>query len=207
MTSELEYRSAELAGVSFPQRTIDLIVMPYETEAHVPYRGRMITEVCSRGAWAGVEARTGRIRVNRDHDIRRTVGRSMAFDPNAADGLIATVRISRTELGEETLALADDGVLDASAGFALMHDPRTRKVRPGAETWETRNRRRLNALYLDHIGLTPEPAYDGAQVLAVRQGDALAQDDEDGAQPNLTAMKLRELQALYAAIDARYLRP
>lgn len=205
--SELEFRSAALAGVSYPQRTIDLIVMPYEQEAQVLFHGRMITEVCSRGAWAGVEARAGRIRVNRDHDVRRTVGRTLSFNTSHDDGLIATLRISRTELGEETLALADDGALDASAGFALMHDQRTRKVKPGAEVWETRSRRRLNALYLDHVAMTPEPVYDDARVLAVRHTDTVAHVDEPTVQPNLAALKIQELQDLYARIDARYLRP
>lgn len=200
--SEIEFRSAELANVSFPNRTIELVVMPYETEAVVPYHGRLITEICSRGAWDGIEARTGRIRVNRDHEIRRTVGRSVAFHPSRAEGLIAELRISRTELGEETLALADDGVLDASAGFALMHDRATRKVKPGAEVWETRSRRRLNHLYLDHIALTPDPAYETANVLAVRSNDPAV---EASVMPNRQALQLQELRDLYAAIDSRYI--
>jgi phage head maturation protease len=202
MSQELEYRSAELAGVSYPDRTIELVVMPYEVEATVPYHGRLITEICSRGAWDGVESRVGRIRVNRDHQITRTCGRSVAFHPSRREGLVAELRISKTELGEETLALADDGVLDASAGFALMHDRQTGKVKPGAEVWETRSRRRLNHLYLDHIALTPDPAYETANVLAVR-----AQDPEATAtvMPNRERLKIRELQELYASIDSRYI--
>jgi phage head maturation protease len=201
MSQELEYRSAELAGVSYPNRTIELVVMPYEVEAMVPYHGKLITEICSRGAWDGVEGRTGRIRVNRDHDVRRTCGRSTAFHPSRREGLIAELRISKTELGEETLALADDGVLDASAGFALMHDRQTGKIKPGAEVWETRSRRRLNHLYLDHIALTPEPAYETANVLAVRAQDPAAAAE---AMPNLERLRLLELQEAYARIDAKY---
>lgn len=201
--SELEFRSAELAGVSFPQRTIELVVMPYEQTAIVAYHGRMIEEVCSRGAWDGVEARAGRIRVNRDHEARRTVGRSLAFYPSREEGLVAEVRISKTELGEETLALADDGALDASAGFALMHDPATRRIKPGAEVWESRSRRRLNHLYLDHIALTPEPAFEDARVIAVRAQEAQVQPVTNR---NLDALRLLELQDLYERLDRRYIR-
>lgn len=195
-----EYRASELVDVSFPKRQIELIVMPYEQEALVPYGGRVVTEICSRGAYDGIEARNGRVRVNRDHDVARTVGRTVTFHPSRKEGLVAEVRISRTDLGEETLELAGDGVLDASAGFRLMLDQAGRVV-PNAETWETRNRRRLNKLFLGHIALTPEPAYESANVLAVRQAEPVTV----GGSPNREKLRMLELQETYARIDAKYL--
>jgi phage head maturation protease len=59
------------------------------------------------------------------------------------------------------LALAADDCLDASAGFRVL---------PGGETWEGRSRRRIVKAWLDHIALTPDPAYTDARVLAVRNG-------------------------------------
>lgn len=161
--TELEFRTAQPLGVSWPKRTIELVVMPYEVEAHVLHRGRLITEVCSRGAWDGIERRANRVRANRDHDLTRTVGRALTFHPSRELGLVAELRISQTLLGDETLALAADEVLDASAGFYPMS---------GGETWETRDRRRLTKCWLDHVALTPDPAYEGAHVLAVRSADA-----------------------------------
>lgn len=201
---EIEVRSAALVDVSFPKRTIELVVMPYETEAHdVDYHGRSITEICSRGAYAGVEARTGRIKVNRDHDYQRVCGRSVKFHASRDDGLVAECRISRSSLGEDTLHDCADGMLDASAGFGLMRrNGRTGPVVPGAEVWETRSRRRLNHLYLDHIALVPEGAYVGADVLAVR-----ARSNETvavPATPNLDALWLREQREKLAALDAVY---
>ena len=35
MNGEVEIRTAEVADVSFPNRTIELIVMPYETETTI----------------------------------------------------------------------------------------------------------------------------------------------------------------------------
>jgi len=159
----------------------------------------MITEVCSTGAYEGIEARNDRVRVNRDHDVTRTVGRAVRFHPSRQEGLVAEIRISETPLGEETLVLADDGVLDASAGFGLLRD-RQGKVVPGAETWERTDRRRLNHLFLGHIGLTPEPAYETANVLAVRKAEKVPA----GVTPNLDRLELDRFREQAAELDRRY---
>lgn len=199
---EIEYRSSQLADVNYPKRTIELVVMPYESPAQVAYHGRVITEVCSRGAYDGVETRTSRIRVNRDHVVERTIGRTTALHPSREHGLVAEVRISKTELGEETLVLADDGVLDCSAGFALLRDDSGR-VKQRAEVWESKDRRRLNHLWLDHIALTPAPAYESAQVLSVRQktNEGVLEVSET---PNLDRLELDRWQQMAAVLDRRY---
>jgi phage head maturation protease len=198
--SEIEFRSAQVVGVSYPKRQIELIVMPYETEAVVDYHGRPITEICSRGAYDGIERRPGRVAVNRDHVVERTCGKALAFHPSREEGLVAEIRISNTDLGTETLELANDGVLGASAGFGLWRDKDTHRVVANAEVWESRNRRRLNHLYLDHVALTPRPAYVTADVLAVRQDDGAVLQ----AMPNRDRLELDQLRALYADIDRRY---
>lgn len=156
---EIEYRVATLAEVSFPKRLIELIVTPWEQEAMVEYRGRMIREVFSRGAFDGIDRRANRVRVNRDHDSRRIIGRAVAFHPSRDEGLVAELRIAQTELGDETLALADEECLDASAEFAVM---------AGGEQWPDRSSRRINKAWLGGIGLVPDPAFTDARVLAVR---------------------------------------
>jgi HK97 family phage prohead protease len=190
---ELRIRESQVVGVSFPERMIELVVMPYEREALVPFRGRMITEIVSRGAFDGIERRANRVRVNRDHKRERTIGRATAFHPFREEGLVAEVRIARTELGDETLELAADDCLDASAGFLPM---------PGGEKWETRNRCRIAKAWLGHIALTPEPAYDGARVLAVRNAERLEQ--ERIQTPNLDRLRIAELERLYGELDKRY---
>jgi HK97 family phage prohead protease len=162
----LEYRSAIPVDTSTARRTIDLIVMPYESETVIRHEGRTVREIVSRGAFDGIEHETRKVRVNRDHERARTVGKAVAFDPNHPGGLYAILQIADTELGRETLTLADEGVLDASAGFAVL---------PGGERWEHGgNRRRLTKLFLDHIALTPDPAYADATVLGVRSAALLA---------------------------------
>lgn len=158
-SSPVELRTTVDFEVRWADRTIELVAMPYDAEAAVVVHGRAVTESCARGAFDGVEKRANRVKVNRDHDYQRTVGRAVALHPSRTEGLVTELRIAKTALGDETLALADDRALEASVGFAVM---------PGGERWlEGRSRRRLERLFLDHIAMVPEGAYN-AQVLDVR---------------------------------------
>ena len=187
---ELRWRDSKQLGFSFPERTIELVVMPYEEEALVPYGPRLVTEVISRGAFDGIERRSNRIRVNRDHQAERTVGRAVALHPAREEGLVAEVRIARTELGDETLALAEDECLDASAGFLPM---------PDGEEWETgRQRVRIHKAWLGHIALTPDPAYAGANVLAVRRAEQ--ELVERPPTPNLEQVRAWMLEEMYSQL-------
>src|SRR5262249_48592706 len=149
------------------------------------------------------------ITVNRDHHRGLLVGKTLALHPSREEGLVAELSISRTELGEETLVLADDGILDASAGFELLRQgPDGRgPVYPGAGSWERGGgtRRRLNRVKLDHIALAPDPAYEDARVLAVRDAAANSQEPLSGvATPNLDVYHHSEFAALAAALDSKY---
>jgi HK97 family phage prohead protease len=160
----VEWRAAvEVSAVDFADRTIEVIVVPYDEDTTVEYppgSGKLITESVDRGAFVGVEKRPGRVRANRDHDVTRTVGLARAIYTDRPNGLVGEVYVSRTLLGDETLQLADDGVLGASVGMA---------VRPADQVWSAgRSRRRIAKAFLDHIALVPNPAYQGAEVLAVR---------------------------------------
>lgn len=202
--SELEIRAAQVVDVSYPKREIDLIVMPYETETLVPHPRdprRLVTEIVSRGAFDGIEERGGAVRVNRDHQAERTIGRAVRFQPSRQEGLVAELYIARTNLGDETLEMANEGLLDASAGFALLRDKQTKQVKDDAEVWETRNRRRLNHLWLGHIAMVSDPAYETANVLAVRHTEPVA---VAVATPNLDSLEIERLRQQRAEILARY---
>jgi phage head maturation protease len=210
MTGEIEIRAAEVASVSYPQRLVTLVVMPYETETTIVEGGREFVEVVTRGAFDGIQVKNGHrlariVPLNRDHQETRTIGQATAFHPDRPEGLVADVHISRTVLGEETLELANDGVLGASAGFALLRkNGRTGPPVPDAEVWETRSRRRLNRLYLDHIALTPTPAYAGATpVLAVRADAEPAMAAAAGT-PNRDRLTLDLWGEMAAELDRRY---
>lgn len=193
---DLEYRSSEMVEVSFPKRTIEVIVMPYDQETVVEYRGRMIRESVAPGAFDGIEKRPNRVNVNRDHDITRHLGKAMSFHPSRVEGLVAELRIANTPLGDETLALADEGMLDASAAFAPIE---RRDGRPGEE-WPDRNRRRLTWLWLGHIAMTPEPAYKDARVLAVRSGPP-TEPPGGIVTPNLDRARALRAEDLYSSLS------
>jgi HK97 family phage prohead protease len=189
-TGPLEYRAAKQVGVSFPKRTIELVVVPYDEHALVEHHGRMITESVAPGAFDGIERRPNRIRVLRDHDNSRVVGRATVLHPSRKEGLVAELRIAKTELGEETLTLADDDMLDASAAFLPM---------PGGEQWPNRSERRLTKLYLGHVAMTPDPAFAGAKVLSVRSSGEPA-----GETPNADLVRSWLLADAYSKISASH---
>lgn len=180
----IELRDAKLAGVNYTQRIIEVVAVPWEQETVAVYRGQIWREVFQRGAFDGLEKRPNRVRVNRDHDSTRTVGKMVAAHPSAREGLIAELRIAQTPLGDETLALADEDCLSPSVGFAaggagqqLIRNPATRAPQSRAmELVEPSHRdklplRRIVKAFLEHIGLVPDQSYDNAGVVAVRSAD------------------------------------
>jgi HK97 family phage prohead protease len=173
---ELWLRTAQLVDVSFADRTIELIAIPYETPTLVGYQGRMVHESIARGAFDGIERRANRVRVNREHERLQTIGRAVRFHPSRDEGLVSEVKIAKTPLGDETLELAADGCLDASAAFLPM---------AGGMQWQGRSAYRVSKAWLGHIAMTAEPAYEGARVLAVRSAD----DQVVSATPNLDTVR------------------
>jgi phage head maturation protease len=88
---------------------------------------------------------------------------------------------------------AEDGMISASVGFAAL---------PEHQHWETRSRRKILKAFLDHIGLTFTPVYEGAGVLDVRSR-AVAHATtpviaERTATPNLDQIMLDRLVKSYS---------
>lgn len=156
-------------NVNFPERIITVRAVPYEQPATVEYRGDIYEETFAQGSLDHLIDRPNRVRVNREHVRRDTVGKVVKFWPGRTDGLIADIRIAKTQLGDDTLGLAADDCLSSSIGFAAM--PKWEEVNRTAKT------RRINTAHLDHIALTASPAYQNADVLAVREAIARQLDD------------------------------
>jgi phage head maturation protease len=153
---------ASLADVDVKQRIIDMIAVPWNQEADVPWRGEMWREVFRRGAFDGIEDHAGRIRVNRQHVAGDTVGKVVQLEPSADIGMLARVRIADTLRGDETLQLAEEDMLSPSiAWFAKS----SRDVNINKRT----KVREVLRAFLDHLALVESPAYAGARVLAVRE--------------------------------------
>jgi phage head maturation protease len=160
--SELLLRDSALGEVDRKQRLIDVIAVPWEQEAEVPWRGEIWNEVFARSAFDGIEDHAGRIRVNREHVKGDTVGKVVQFDTGNEAGLLARVKIADTPRGDETLALAEEEMISPSVGYRIKS--------PSDVVLNKRTRmRRVVRAFLDHLGMVESPAYVGAQVLAVRE--------------------------------------
>jgi phage head maturation protease len=203
--SEIEFRTAEVVEVSYPKRTVTVIVAPYETPTLIHTHTGSYTEIVSRGAYDGVQRRAGSIRANRDHDWRQLAGRITGLYPDREEGLVADVKMFGTGPGQETLELCAEDGLSASAGFGLMREGgAVGPVKAKAEVWErSRTVRRLNELWLDHVAFVPNPAYETATVLDVR-GNTGAIPVVVAGTPNLDRFELDRWRAQLAAMDARW---
>jgi phage head maturation protease len=161
--SELFTRhDAVLADVDTKKGLIDLIAVPWDQEAEVPWRGEVWREVFRRGAFDGLEDHVGRVRVNREHVKGDTVGRLVFADPKAQEGLLVRTKTFSTDRARETLILADEGGVSPSVGYRIQQPEDLRL------THRTRMREIIRA-FLDHLSLVESPAFAGAQVLAVRE--------------------------------------
>jgi phage head maturation protease len=151
-------RESLVQGVEYGKREITVIAVPYEEEAVVNDGFGPLREKFARSAFSGIESRAGRVSANRDHNRERAIGLVKSFDSKAERGLVSVVKVSPTPLGDETLQLAADGVLSASISFSARsaHAP----VLNGLRT--------VYKAFLRHLAFTPEPAYEGAAVLDVR---------------------------------------
>jgi phage head maturation protease len=167
----IETRSATVGEVNFPQRIIEVIAVPYEQEATIEYRGEMWRESFDRGSFAGVEQRRDQIKAYRDHDPNPTgsasksglVGRVIHLDPDRPEGLAGAVKIAKTDLGDDTLSLADERILGVSVGFAVRgRDQILDRIE---------RRRRIVRAFLDHLAFPDNGAYAGAGIVGVRSGE------------------------------------
>lgn len=160
MLIETREAGVKVDSVDFAQRLITVIAAPYGQPTPVEYRSEVWNELFERGAFDAIASAPHRVRVNRDHNKSRTIGKAVHFWPEREEGLVAEVRIAKTPLGDETLALADEDMLSASVGFG---------VRLSDQELERRTMtRRIKTAYLDHLSFVESPAYVGARVLSVR---------------------------------------
>lgn len=159
--NEIEIRRSTLTEVNTKLRLIDLIAVPWEQEAEVVWHGEAWRESFMRGAFKGISAHAGRIRVNREHVVGNTVGKVVHFEEEHPDGLLARVKVVESERGDETLALAEDDMISPSVGFRV-------KSHADMELNKRTMTRRIRKAFLDHLAMVESPAYAGAKVLAVR---------------------------------------
>jgi HK97 family phage prohead protease len=142
-------------------RTLVGPVVPWNVEARVLDRGRLVVEVFERGALADADpARVPLCATHPRDNGTLPIGVTVELEERD-DAAWGAWRVSHTALGDEVLSLASDGVpLGLSIGFAEV---------AGRSRWSPDRRRvtRTRAA-LDHIAVVRVPAYAGAGVSAVR---------------------------------------
>lgn len=167
MTSNRDFpveirKVGRLADVDQRQRLVDVIVAPYDQEAEVFWRGEIWREKFLHGSFDGIETRAGSVRANREHMIGRTVGKAVTLDSQHSDGLLGRVKIAKTDEGDEVLSLAEEDMVSISGGFVFRGSDVELNKRTLLRT--------VKRAFLDHISFVEQPAYEGAKVLAVREG-------------------------------------
>ncbi len=176
----VELRSSTITEVDTKQRLIDLIAVPWEEEGEVFWRGESWREVFVRGAFDGIEGHAGRVPVNHEHVRGKTIGKVVKFT-NADAGLLATVKVGKTPLGDDMLNLAEEDMVSASVGFRL--------AKPSdVQVHRSSRLRRVMKAFVDHLAMTEAPVYEGARVLAVRAEPSGLQVVEQDPLPSTPAL-------------------
>lgn len=162
----IEYRSAAVADVSFPDRTITVLAVPYEqTTDKVVYKGRNYAESFARGAFNGISTRQmsqqEKTMVRREH-TGPTIGKVTKWT-EGTDALFCEIRVAQTSLGDETLQLTHERMLYPSVGFYLkrLSDQELNHRSDPA-------RRYIRRAFVEHVAMTDAPAYDGVDIVDVR---------------------------------------
>ena len=157
-------------------RTVDVLIMPWNTPARVTDDGRTFyTEEFAPG---GLVPDSDRMFVRSfaptDRPGRHTadlVGRIIATH-NRADGLYGTLRVADTAVGRDVLAMLDPDVAIVEA-ISAEYDDDQPPPRPGGHVVRTNAR-------LTGLAFTPFPQHIGSRVLAARShGGTMPADDTD----------------------------
>jgi Escherichia/Staphylococcus phage prohead protease len=142
-------------------RTLVGALMPWNVEAQVVDRGRLVTETFERGALADIDPALVPLTVRHPRDAEQLpVGVTVELEERA-DAAWGAWRVSRTVAGDELLELARDKVpLALSVGFLEL---------PGGSRWSPdRKRVTRTRAALDHVAVVRVGAYQGAAVAGVR---------------------------------------
>jgi len=154
------------AGEPTGERRIDAIALPYNQWAIVS-GGQ---EVMFKPGSLPVDGKNPRVFMY--HDSTKVVG-SVVERVDTPDAMLASMKISRTALGDEALVLAADGVMDVSVGVNVLEyteDKQGRMIVSSAEWTE--------------LSLVPTGAFRGAIVTDVAaQADTTPDTTEESTEP------------------------
>jgi HK97 family phage prohead protease len=159
MTLEIRSFAAELSlRGDGDGRTVVGVAVPYGQPARIGYR---TTETFTRGAFTGTDPADVPFTATHPKDgAELPIGITVELR-DEPDGLHGAWRVSRTQLGDDVLALIGDGAVRyLSIGFAEL---------PGGDRWN-RERTHVERTHarLDHVATVRAGAYPGAVIAGIR---------------------------------------
>jgi len=154
------------AGEPTGERRIDAIAVPYNQWAVVS-GGQ---EVMFKPGSLPVDGKNPRVFMY--HDSTKVVG-SVVERIDTDEAMLASMKISRTALGDEALVLAADGVMDVSVGVNVLE-----------YTEDKQGRMIVTAAEWQELSLVPIPAFAGATITDVAaQADTTPDTTEESTEP------------------------
>lgn len=154
------------AGDTVGERRIDAIAVPYNQWAVVS-GGQ---EVMFRPGSLPVDGKNPRVFMY--HDSTKVVG-SVVERVDTPKAMLASMKISRTALGDEALVLAADGVMDVSVGVNVLE-----------YTEDKQGRMVITAAEWQELSLVPIPAFSGATITDVAaQADTTPDTETEPTEP------------------------
>ena len=169
------------AGDTEGERRIDAIAVPYNVFATVSDG----TQVMFKPGSLPVDGKAPRVFMY--HDASKPVG-IVAERVDTDTAMLASMKISRTALGDEALVLAADGVMDVSVG-----------VNPTKFTYDDEGRMIVTAADWQELSLVPIPAFAGATITDVA---ASAVDPDSPTEPEPEPTEENEVEATPAPAEA-----
>ncbi len=157
---------AAQAGEETGERRIDAIAVPYNEWAVVS-GGQ---EVMFKPGSLPVDGRNPRVFMY--HDSTKVVG-AVVERVDTPEAMLASMKISRTALGDEALVLASDGVMDVSVGVNVLE-----------YTEDKQGRMVITAAEWQELSLVPTGAFAGATITDVAaQADTNPDTETEPTEP------------------------
>lgn len=189
MKIEFTSDSVEVAAAAFEaegQRTITAVAVPYAPAFATVNNGQKVSF-----AYGSLPTEGTAPRVFMYHDSSKPVG-LVAERVNTPEAMLASMKISRTALGDEALTLAQDGVMAVSVGVNIvksqMQDDGTMLV--------------LEADWVE-LSLVPVPAFSESRVLDVAASANVNDEAEEENDPApQTEPSEQESEEMSEAVEA-----
>jgi HK97 family phage prohead protease len=183
-SDQVTVRAAADDGTATGERRIDAIAVPYNQFATVSDG----TEVMFKPGSLPEDGKNPRVFMY--HDSKMVVG-SVVERVSTDDAMLASMKISRTTLGDEALVLAADGVMDVSVGVNILEyteDKQGRMIVTAAEWLE--------------LSLVPIPAFAGATITEVAASAETNSDTPDTQEETTETVEETTVEATPAPAEA-----